>query len=90
MKLKLFLLVSVMAVIVFAGLACSHTSSKGVAGQSTYYTCPMHPSVREDKPGDCPICGMKLVPVQATNQAVQAPTNALPACCAPAVSTTNP
>ena len=26
------------------------------------WTCPMHPSVREDGPGDCPICGMELVP----------------------------
>ena len=25
------------------------------------WTCPMHPSVREDGPGDCPICGMELV-----------------------------
>jgi len=26
-----------------------------------YWTCPMHPQVRLDAPGDCPICGMKLV-----------------------------
>ena len=26
------------------------------------YTCPMHPQVHSDKPGKCPICGMKLVP----------------------------
>jgi Cu(I)/Ag(I) efflux system membrane fusion protein len=26
-----------------------------------YYTCPMHPQVRQDHPGNCPICGMKLV-----------------------------
>ncbi|MEK6807201.1 MAG: efflux RND transporter periplasmic adaptor subunit [Pseudomonadota bacterium] len=25
-----------------------------------YYTCPMHPQVRQDEPGNCPICGMKL------------------------------
>ena len=26
------------------------------------YHCPMHPDFRSDKPGDCGICGMKLVP----------------------------
>jgi hypothetical protein len=25
------------------------------------YTCPMHPEIRSDKPGNCSICGMKLV-----------------------------
>ncbi|BDD00959.1 efflux RND transporter periplasmic adaptor subunit [Persicobacter psychrovividus] len=31
--------------------------------QKTTYTCAMHPSVRLDHPGDCPICGMELIPV---------------------------
>ncbi len=26
-----------------------------------YYTCPMHPSVRSDRPGACPVCNMALV-----------------------------
>src|SRR5450830_66999 len=26
------------------------------------YTCPMHPEIREDKPGACPKCGMALEP----------------------------
>ncbi|MEX0686816.1 MAG: efflux RND transporter periplasmic adaptor subunit [Balneolales bacterium] len=26
------------------------------------WTCSMHPSVREDEPGNCPICGMELIP----------------------------
>ncbi|MGE0874856.1 MAG: heavy metal translocating P-type ATPase [Burkholderiales bacterium] len=29
------------------------------------YTCPMHPEVLKPAPGDCPICGMALVPVGA-------------------------
>ncbi|OYZ47287.1 MAG: hypothetical protein B7Y19_07935, partial [Sphingobacteriales bacterium 24-40-4] len=27
----------------------------------TIYTCPMHPEIQSDKPGNCPKCGMKLV-----------------------------
>ena len=27
------------------------------------YTCPMHPQIREDRPGTCPICGMSLEPM---------------------------
>jgi hypothetical protein len=31
-------------------------------GLATVYTCPMHPEVRQSKPGRCPKCGMTLVP----------------------------
>lgn len=31
------------------------------AQTADYYTCPMHPSVRSDRPGACPVCGMALV-----------------------------
>ncbi len=30
----------------------------------TIYTCPMHPQVKQPKPGKCPICGMDLVPLK--------------------------
>jgi Cu+-exporting ATPase len=33
---------------------------------SGIYTCPMHPEVRQQGPGDCPICGMALEPVVAS------------------------
>jgi RND family efflux transporter MFP subunit len=29
------------------------------------YQCPMHPTYTSDRPGECPICGMNLVPVKA-------------------------
>jgi Cu(I)/Ag(I) efflux system membrane fusion protein len=29
------------------------------------WTCAMHPEIRQDHPGNCPICGMKLVRVRA-------------------------
>ncbi len=33
------------------------------------YHCPMHPTYTSDRPGDCPICGMKLVPIEAAPEA---------------------
>lgn len=32
-------------------------------GEIEYYTCTMHPSVKEKEPGTCPICAMDLTPV---------------------------
>lgn len=29
----------------------------------TIWTCSMHPQIKQDKPGDCPICGMDLIPL---------------------------
>ena len=34
-------------------------ATAAVAGE---YTCPMHPEIVRDGPGDCPICGMALEP----------------------------
>jgi Cu(I)/Ag(I) efflux system membrane fusion protein len=39
------------------------THGHGAPGDVAYYTCSMHASVRSDRPGACPICGMTLVPV---------------------------
>jgi len=38
------------------------TGDEGVAeSQAAVYTCPMHPEVRQPRPGRCPKCGMTLV-----------------------------
>ena len=42
-------------------VACD--GARGGAKVHEKYTCPMHPQYVSDKPGNCPICGMKLVPV---------------------------
>ena len=34
------------------------------------YTCPMHPQIIRDMPGDCPICGMKLVKKEGDTKAI--------------------
>jgi len=36
---------------------------KPAAGGAGIYTCPMHPEIRHEGPGDCPICGMDLEPL---------------------------
>ncbi|MXP65296.1 heavy metal translocating P-type ATPase [Roseomonas sp. M0104] len=38
--------------------------------QGAIYTCPMHPEVRQQGPGNCPICGMALEPLEMTAEAV--------------------
>ena len=54
------------------------------AKPQTIYTCPMHPEIKSGKPGNCPKCGMKLVP--------QKPKVSKPATSKPATkpSTTTP
>lgn len=46
--------------------------AKNIAGggsSKVKYTCAMHPQVIEDHPGNCPICGMKLVPISGSADA---------------------
>ncbi len=39
------------------------------ANAATHYTCPMHPQIVREAPGQCPICGMDLVPKTLNNAA---------------------
>src|SRR5512132_1734370 len=47
--------------------------SEEPAPESTVYTCPMHPEVRQTAPGSCPICGMTLQPLMAIPDARPSP-----------------
>jgi Cu+-exporting ATPase len=40
----------------------SGDSSETDTATHKIYTCPMHPEIRQDSPGDCPKCGMALEP----------------------------
>lgn len=31
------------------------------------WTCSMHPQIKQNEPGDCPLCGMDLIPLEANN-----------------------
>lgn len=58
----------------FGGHAAGeHEHTAGEAGKPLYQ-CPMHPSIIMDHPGECPICGMKLVLMESTAPAGAAPT----------------
>ncbi|WP_284943559.1 copper-transporting P-type ATPase [Acidisoma cladoniae] len=46
-----------------AGKATASTAANAI------YTCPMHPQIRHNGPGNCPICGMTLEPVVVTSEA---------------------
>lgn len=39
-----------------------HEQAAADSGGETIYTCSMHPQIRQNEPGDCPICGMDLIP----------------------------
>ncbi len=39
--------------------------------EGTIYTCPMHPQIRQEGPGSCPICGMALEPELVTADAAE-------------------
>ena len=44
-------------------------ASKQASKAKVIYRCPMHPNYTSDRPGDCPICGMKLVKVEPEQKA---------------------
>ncbi len=59
-------LVVLLLAIGMTGLSCdqgndSSPVQQGVSRPGVVYTCPMHPKVLSDTPGNCPKCGMKLV-----------------------------
>jgi Cu(I)/Ag(I) efflux system membrane fusion protein len=49
-----------------------HEGAAAPAAAKEIWQCPMHPTIVQDHPGECPICGMKLVKVAATPPAAGA------------------
>ena len=63
-KLKLGMGILVLSIGILT-IGCKGTSQKENANTSedlavAVYTCPMHPEVQQNEPGNCPICGMNL------------------------------
>lgn len=78
MKTKMILFVLVV-IVISAGIVwipARHLSAVASGGRKVlYYTCAMHPWVRENKPGPCPVCGMNLTPIYANESGGIAETN---------------
>lgn len=47
----------------------THTDEEG----NVVYTCSMHPQVRQNEPGNCPICGMELIPAEDSAESADNP-----------------
>ncbi len=66
-KIILFLLLAAVVGTGAVWMAQNHPPAPATAASNgrkiLYYTCSMHPWVREHKPGPCPVCGMTLTPV---------------------------
>lgn len=63
-KLPLLFGVLLLSLIGLVGCDKSHPShADGNSAAAKKYHCPMHPTYVSDRPGDCPICNMKLVPI---------------------------
>ncbi|WBL26109.1 efflux RND transporter periplasmic adaptor subunit [Zunongwangia sp. HGR-M22] len=43
------------------------THTEHDAAEDTMWTCSMHPQIMQPEPGDCPICGMELIPANQTD-----------------------
>lgn len=54
--------------LIFGGVGNNNTSENlaehSHVDEETIWTCSMHPQIRQNEPGDCPICGMDLIPLE--------------------------
>ncbi len=73
-KLKTYLLLAIVGIsgivigaVLFGNGSTTHTMDEHIAETHTnelgevVYTCSMHPQIRQNEPGNCPICGMDLI-----------------------------
>ena len=59
-----FVLLPFVVLLLVAGLCLACRGGEDQGGTAAQYHCPMHPDYVSDKQGDCPICGMRLVPLE--------------------------
>jgi hypothetical protein len=72
-RLHIIFIAAVIAIALLGLPSCSAKNSDAknhkehAHTEDAIYTCSMHPEIREKTPGNCPICGMKLVKVPEAN-----------------------
>lgn len=68
------ILLGILLLSLFSGRGHDHNSAQtvsndnGTSSQSTKWTCSMHPQIRQTEPGDCPLCGMDLIPATSGDE----------------------
>jgi len=70
-----FLSFIVLIAVLFTACTQKPKASPAKATNKAYYTCSMHPQIHEDHPGNCPICGMKLIKVEVTGNGMDMTAN---------------
>ncbi len=70
---RLILIAALVFVLAAFLTACGKGPPPGVK-----YQCPMHPTFISDKPGDCPICGMRLIPIEEKTAPTTVPAYVCP------------
>ncbi|MDE3248768.1 MAG: hypothetical protein KGO82_08925 [Bacteroidota bacterium] len=60
MKKILSLLLAVSSICIFSANAQNKAGRNDSVSHAKWYTCSMHDSVHLSKPGNCPVCGMRL------------------------------
>lgn len=48
-------------------MAHEHDHAPAESAEAEIWTCSMHPQIQQDGPGDCPLCGMDLIPLETGN-----------------------
>ncbi len=61
MRVRKFIPVILIAALCIAIVGALSGCGRSQSAEKDAYYCPMHPTYTSDKPGDCPICNMKLV-----------------------------
>lgn len=74
-KIKFLLVISLLfglllGAILFGKSTKEVTSKTVVESKAEVWTCSMHPQIRQPDSGDCPICGMDLIPLESGDDSI--------------------